>query len=323
MSLRQDRSLPRTPLDVERRYKLQQIKETSEKVEKLESETEVDSYLSASSTKAVENRVITEALANKVNVVDGKQLSTNDFTNAYKRQLDNMGDVSGFVEDPNYVHTDNNFTDEHLNNSHTHNNKSILDGISSTSIEQWSNLALYENGGTTDANTTTAPLTLTKVNTPTTDFWYVQTLFYSKVADTSNRKQIAYSYKFDAPIYTRYYISGTWSEWTTGELKSSSISDYEGHLWFKNGMLLQWGSVTISATAANTVTSTTVTFPQSYDFAPFITATPQIAYPNAVTTSVGGGSTTAEAKTGMTIYMTRTNTSETTFRWFAVGFRQA
>ena len=208
MSIKQDKGhLSRTPLDTERKYN-QKIKRTSEKVEQLEEENEVDSALSASSTNAVENRVITEALSHKVNAVDGKQLSTNDFTNGYKKMLDEL-DISG------------------LESAHTHNNKEILDGISSTSIEQWSNLALYENGGTTDADTTVAPLTLTKVSTPTTDFWYVQTLFYNKVADTSNRKQIAYAYKFDAPIYTRHYINGVWSEWTIGGKKSYDLANYK------------------------------------------------------------------------------------------------
>ena len=207
--------------------------------------------------------------------------------------------------------------------SHTHSNKTVLDGITSEKVNRWNNIPLYENGGTTDANTTTEELILTKVNAPTTDFWYVQTLFYGSKATSSNRKQIAYSYKFDAPIYTRYYISGTWSEWTTGEIKSSNIGDYGGHLWFKNGMLLQWGNINIKPTAANTVTSADITFPQTYDFAPFITAIPQSAYPNVVTSSIGVGTSTGGAKAGMKIYMTRTNTSETNFRWFAVGFKTA
>ena len=86
-------------------------------------------------------------------------------------------------------------------------------------------------------------------------------------------------------------------------------------------MLLQWGQVTITPTAANTVTSVEITFPKTYEFAPFIVASPQIAYPNACTCSVGVGSTDAGAKAGMKIYMTRTNTSATNFRWFAVGYK--
>lgn len=76
------------------------------------------------------------ALATKVDKVDGKGLSTNDFTNAYKAKLDsietgaevnvqsdwNETDSSSdaylrnkpehLVQDANYVHTDNNYTSE-------------------------------------------------------------------------------------------------------------------------------------------------------------------------------------------------------------------
>ena len=324
---RQDRNGSRTATDLERRYRFNQIELTKEEIEKLKTQLVVDSSLSASSPNAIANSAVTKALNNKVNKETGKGLSSNDFTDADKKNLDDVTTNSHSHNNKTILDTYTKTQTEVLNamgeSSHIHANKTVLDGITSDRANRWSNIPLYENGGTTDANTTTEELILTKVNTPTADFWYVETLFYGSIANTSNRKQIAYSYKFDAPIYTRYYISGVWSEWTTGEIKSSSISDYEGHLWFKNGMLLQWGETIITPTAANTVTSVEVTFTHKYDFAPFITASPQIAYPNACTCSVGVGSTDAGAKAGMKIYMTRTNTSETTFRWLAVGFKQA
>lgn len=508
---RQDRNGTRTTTDIERKYKLGQIDYTAEQIEELKMKLVVDSSLSATSPNAIANSVVTNALNNKVNKETGKGLSTNDFTNADKEKLDNMGDITGVPtggttgqvltkksdedndtywatptggstgsgeivgdtlpigaviewdsdtiptnwlllngqavsrttyselfalygtrygagdgsttfnlpnrktrvsvgkdssdsdfttlgktggekkhtltinEMPKHSHNTQGYNRTHIGISdggesmsrfrvdgdpvdsgmiletggdQPHNNlqpyfvtnfivkakqsaaiiTNVIDNLTSTSSTdvlsakqgkvlsdeiKAQTLAFYENGGTTDANTTIKPLVLTKVNTPTTDFWYVETLFYGSIATTSNRKQIAYGYKFDAPIYTRYYISGTWSEWTTGEIKSSSISDYEGHIWFKNGMLLQWGEVIITPTAANTVTSAEVTFPIAYGFAPFITASPQIAYPNACTCSVGVGSTDAGAKAGMKIYMTRTNTSATNFRWIAIGFKSA
>lgn len=106
----------------------------------------VDSALSTTSTNPVENRVITNALDNKVDKETGKGLSTNDFTTAEKNKLagiqagaeqnvqsdwneaDSTSDAyilnkpsiptktsdltndSNFVSDANYVHTDNNFT---------------------------------------------------------------------------------------------------------------------------------------------------------------------------------------------------------------------
>ena len=320
---RQDRNGTRTTADIERKYKLGQIDYTAQEIEEMKKKIVVDSSLSASSSNAIANSAVTQALNTKVSKETGKGLSTNDFTDDDKEKLNSATANQHSHSNKAILDTYTKTQEEMLNaTSHTHANKTVLDGITSDKVNRWSNIPLYENGGTTDANTTTEELILTKVNSPTADFWYVETLFYGSKSTSSNRKQIAYSYKFDAPIYTRYCISGVWSEWTTGEIKSSSISDYEGHLWFKNGMLLQWGEVIITPTAANTVTSVEVTFTQKYDFAPFITASPQIAYPNACTCSVGVGSTDAGAKAGMKIYMTRTNTSATNFRWLAIGVKQ-
>lgn len=47
----------------------------------------VDSALSTSSTNPVQNKVVTEALNNKVSVVSGKGLSTNDYTTSEKNRL--------------------------------------------------------------------------------------------------------------------------------------------------------------------------------------------------------------------------------------------
>lgn len=346
---RQDRNGTRTSEELRRRYQFKDIDYTKEEIEKLKTQITTDDHLSNTSTNPVQNKVITEALNNKVNKESGKGLSSNDFTNEDKEKLNSFhthtnkdlldtykqteSDLADAVSKKHthdnktildsYTKTQDELVEEVGSSFHSHDNKETLDGITDDDIKTWNNLAVYENGGTTDANTTTEPLILTKVNAPTTDFWYIKTLFYNSISSASNRKQIAYSYKFDAPIYTRYYISGTWSEWTTGEIKSSNISDYAGHLWFKNGMLLQWGQVAIKPTAANEVTSAEITFPQTYDFIPFITAIPQIAYPNVVTTSIGGGTTESGAKAGMKIYMTRTNTSETIFKWLAIGYKVA
>ena len=346
---RQDRNGTRTSEELRRRYQFQDIDYTKEEINKLKMQIVTDDHLSATSKNPVQNKVVTQALNSKVNKEEGKGLSSNDFTNEDKQKLNNSHTHSNKDLLDTYKQTESNLADavskkhshsnkavldsytktqEELTNeigasSHSHSNKAVLDGITNDRVNRWNNIPLYENGGTTDANTTTEELILTKVNTPTTDFWYVETLFYGSKSASSNRKQIAYSYKFDAPIYTRYCISGVWSEWTTGEIKSSNISDYEGHLWFKNGMLLQWGQVAIKPTAANAVTSVDITFPQTYEFAPFVTASPQIAYPADVNTSIGVGGSDGGAKAGMKIYMTRTNTSETNFRWFAVGYKSA
>lgn len=50
-------------------------------------EIEIDSTLSEDSTNPVENRVITKALQSKVDKIDGKGLSTNDYSDADKVKL--------------------------------------------------------------------------------------------------------------------------------------------------------------------------------------------------------------------------------------------
>jgi len=57
----------------------------------------VDSALSSSSTNPVQNKKVKEALDDKVDKVSGKQLSTNDFTNAYKEKLDGIDEQLGSI----------------------------------------------------------------------------------------------------------------------------------------------------------------------------------------------------------------------------------
>ena len=78
----------------------------------------IDDELSSSSINPVENRVITNALNDKVDKVAGKGLSTEDFTTAEKTKLSTVETNANYyvlpndvVRDGNYVHTDNNFTD--------------------------------------------------------------------------------------------------------------------------------------------------------------------------------------------------------------------
>ncbi len=94
MSIKQDGCVPRTPLDVDRRYKA--VPGDVEKIQEQMEGLEVDDTLSTSSTNSVQNKVVTEALNTKVSKEAGKGLSSNDFTNELKNKLDNM---NGLTED--------------------------------------------------------------------------------------------------------------------------------------------------------------------------------------------------------------------------------
>lgn len=203
---------------------------------------------------------------------------------------------------------------------YTRTNGRILDQYGA---ELRNGLSKYESGGATDVNTTIEELVLSTKNTPTTDFWYVKTMFYGAKNATTNRTQVAYPYNKNLPTYSRYYVNGTgWSEWFASDISYFDVKDTSGVVHFGNGYLVQWGRVSITPTAANTITSAMVTFPRSYDNVPKVSALPNVSVPNAMTSSIGGGSTTDASKKSMMIYMTRINTVATVFQWEAKGYKK-
>jgi hypothetical protein len=248
----------------------------------------------------------------------------NNFTEDYKNQIEANTTARHTHSNQElldtYTQTDTNLEDA-VSKKHSHSNKTTLDGITADSIKRWGEIAFYESGGATDVNTTTEELALSSTNTPDSSMWYVKTMFYNSKSATSNRTQVAYGYNGHKPVMTRYYLNGTWSAWTASDIISSSITDYEGYIWYANGKLEQWGRVSITPTAANTATSVTVTFPRAYDVAPDISAIPQIATPELVSDSIGAGATNEIAKKSMVIYTTKANTSPTMYRWKAEGYK--
>lgn len=92
MSIKQDRCLPRTALDVDRRYS--PVPNDVEELKGIIKDFEVDTTLSASSSNAISNSAVTKALNNKVTKVAGKNLSTNDFTDEYKAKVDSSTNIT-------------------------------------------------------------------------------------------------------------------------------------------------------------------------------------------------------------------------------------
>lgn len=77
--------------------------------------------------------------------------------------------AGNYVEDNNYVHTDNNFTDTYKSNieanttaKHTHSNKSVLDDISSTDITNWNNKSNFSGSYEDLSNKPTIPSEVTE-----------------------------------------------------------------------------------------------------------------------------------------------------------------
>lgn len=99
-------------------------------------------------------------------------------------------------------------------------------------------------------------------------------------------------------------------------VRNYSLGDAYGHILYNNGLLIQWGAVTITPTAVNTVTSAEIVFPIPYNARPHITGTLLANTPQLVTWGMGGGEPQTD---GLTIHLNRSTLHSTAFRWMAVG----
>ena len=102
-------------------------------------------------------------------------------------------------------------------------------------------------------------------------------------------------------------------------IRSYEIGESYGQILYNNGLLLQWGTVTITPTAINTVTQLTVDFPIPYIERPHITGTLLASSPQVVSWAMGVGTTGLAATTSLVIYMNRSTLHATSFRWMAIG----
>jgi hypothetical protein len=317
---RQDRAGSRTSEELRRRYQFNDIDYTKEEIDELKKKVITDDHLSNTSTNPVQNKVITEALNNKVNKESGKGLSSNDFTDALKNKLENQTiptKVSELENDLNYAKEDTIPTKV----SELTNDSNYIPEEAADTKYFGKNISVITSS---DLNTKIGELIIGYGNECSNRPTGSQNGFLINLPHTGSpnlyNKQFWFN-RMNSRAWTRSMENGVWTDWQSIEIISSSIEDNEGYVWYANGTLEQWGRVSITPTAANIVTSLTIKFPKAYDKVPDIDAVPQVNTPNAVTWSVGGGTTTDEAKQGMIIYTTRTNTSATLFKWRAKGFK--
>ena len=87
---------------------------------------------------------------------------------------------------------------------------------------------------------------------------------------------------------------------------------------YSNGLLIQFGVVSITPTAANTPTLLTVTYPTPYTSRPNLFVASQTSIPEIVSVAVGQSSVNY---TDFGIYVTRTNTNPTTIHWMSIGYK--
>ena len=86
------------------------------------------------------------------------------------------------------------------------------------------------------------------------------------------------------------------------------------------GMLIQWGTVTITPTAADTPTTAIVEFPYAFAETPVVTATVATTAPQFASVSVmRGGTGVTNNRKQTAIVLTRNSVSATGINWIAVG----
>lgn len=167
MANKRDVSGFRTPDDVVRRYDLADIKLNSEDIEMIKSQIICDDHLSITSIAPVQNKIVTEALNNKVNKIEGKGLSTNDFTNSYKDILDNISieDIENWNKNtPTVLYNNSSGTIGNITFTSTiTNNMNYIDIVYSDSNNNFNTSRIYDpinkticlQVGTCDATTYT------------------------------------------------------------------------------------------------------------------------------------------------------------------------
>ena len=89
-----------------------------------------------------------------------------------------------------------------------------------------------------------------------------------------------------------------------------------GNLKLNNGWAIQWGKVSLTPTAANTVYSLDIKFPTAFTTKPNVFIIPQSSVPDYIDCSIGQSSAGLDA---FSIYMHRTTATATSFHWVAIG----
>lgn len=90
-----------------------------------------------------------------------------------------------------------------------------------------------------------------------------------------------------------------------------------GRVHFSNGLLIQWGTESITP-VANTPTAKAVKFPVAYTDTPIVLTTAQTTVPGTI---VSGDAAASITTTGFDCYVTRNSTTNTSVGWVAIGYK--
>jgi hypothetical protein len=120
--------------------------------------------------------------------------------------------------------------------------------------------------------------------------------------------------------YVRFYQNWApvgWSAWKQTDTVPVTYAwtDASGYISLGNGLKMAWGNVLITP-VANTPTAVTIGFPIAFSYAPIVMVTMETTAPGTLVTGIACANRTTSQ---FQIYITRTNTTATGARWFAIG----
>lgn len=103
--------------------------------------------------------------------------------------------------------------------------------------------------------------------------------------------------------------------------QAATFGDLSGTYQTHDGLLMQWGTVNITPSAANVATTAVVKFPEAYGATPTVFVTPISSVPGQLSVSVQRNAEVIGAPNteGVAVTLLRENTTATGINWFAIG----
>lgn len=99
-----------------------------------------------------------------------------------------------------------------------------------------------------------------------------------------------------------------------------SLGSMAGRYRTEDGLLMQWGGVSITPTAANEATTAVVTFPLPFTEAPTVFVTPVTSVPNTLSVGIQrSGDLVGDNKLKVAVTLVRAGLTSTGINWLAIG----
>lgn len=152
------------------------------------------------------------------------------------------------------------------------------------------------------------------LNTPVSSGTFILEVS-SAGAEGQLMQRYSYCNKTTYRAFVRFYYSNAWGNWQPTEgFTAFETTGYAGRVRFANGLLIQWGRVSVAPDTANVTKSVEIEYPIAFVHAPIVQAHAHTSAPQVLSVSISVGGVN-----GATIFLNRSNTTATWVSWVAIG----